>query len=84
MSRGEAEASRKIPKTLLGIETLLITFCRWLSESRKIPKTLLGIETLLRILIANSHRGRKIPKTLLGIETTSDSFNNLIFGPENT
>ena len=61
--------SRKIPKTLLGIETELRDNFSIAKASRKIPKTLLGIETLANGLRQTIPTCRKIPKTLLGIET---------------
>ena len=40
---------RKIPKTLLGIETLTFLIPESEKSCRKIPKTLLGIETCFLI-----------------------------------
>ena len=62
--------SRKIPKTLSGIETAADRHSRKGIFCRKIPKTLSGIETKNCINIwASPKLSRKIPKTLSGIET---------------
>ena len=61
--------SRKIPKTLSGIETPPSAFYAWTRTRRKIPKTLSGIETMRLVGDRTGERSRKIPKTLSGIET---------------
>ena len=78
------DLSRKIPKTLLGIETLASARTLLVVICRKIPKTLLGIETLPTYHIRTGNKSRKIPKTLLGIETGAATASVPGTKPENT